>query len=64
MGKGAQILTLLIDGEPADAFPDVLVERRRVQIADSEGREQEIEHLYRRFTDPQLQGISIPRPLH
>ena len=45
LGRGAQILTLLIDGEPAQAFPPVLIERRLVQIVDGAGGKHEVEQL-------------------
>lgn len=58
MGKGAQILTLLIDGEPADAFPDALAEKRRVRVVDVDGKEHEIEQL----TEPLAADIRAASP--
>lgn len=45
LGRHKQILTLLIDGEPSQAFPPALIERQTVTIRGDNGEEQQIEQL-------------------
>ncbi|HEY3678157.1 MAG TPA: TIR domain-containing protein [Bradyrhizobium sp.] len=56
LGRQKQILTLLIDGEPSEAFPTALIERRIVKVRDEDGTEREIEQL----SEPLAADIRAP----
>jgi hypothetical protein len=45
LGRSDRILTLLLDGEPADAFPPALIERRFHQVVAADGSTKDIEQL-------------------
>jgi hypothetical protein len=56
LGRQKQVLTLLIDGEPSEAFPPALIEKRIVRVRDEDGSEKEIEQL----SEPLAADIRAP----
>ena len=56
LGRQKDILALLIDGEPSQAFPPSLIERRVVKIRNEDGTEKEVEQL----SEPLAADIRAP----